>query len=133
MSPKVPHRRCAMFPCTFHARRNRTGANLPPEIPFVLDIILAVFILTRAYKSMGTMNNQEEKVALSIGLVFPIAVFVLIASIGLANPLIIVADLFFILLSRRLWRKWHQWTLLHRSALQTSLPGFGASPAPLFP
>jgi len=122
-----------LFPATLLAGGIAAGANLPPEIPFVLDIILAAFILTRAYKSMGTVNNQEEKVALSIGLVFPIAVFGLIASIGLANPLIIVADLFFILFSRRLWRKWHQWTLLHRSALQTSLPGFGESPAPLFP
>src|SRR5438105_1622946 len=122
-----------VFPETLLAGGIAAGANLPPEIPFVLDIILAAFILTRAYKSMGTVNNQEEKVALSIGLVFPIAVFGLIASIGLANPLIIVADLFFILFSRRLWRKWHQWTLLHRSALQTSLPGFGESPAPLFP
>jgi hypothetical protein len=41
--------------------------------------------------------------------------------------------MFFVLFSRRLWRKWHQWTLLHSSALQTGLPGFGESPAPLFP
>jgi hypothetical protein len=47
--------------------------------------------------------------------------------------LIIVADIFFVLFSRRLWKKWHQWTLLHSSAIRTGLPGFGESPAPLFP
>src|SRR2546422_5166188 len=122
-----------LFPATLLAGGIAAGTNLPAEFPFMLDIILAAFILTRAYKSMGTVNNQEEKVALGIGLVLPIAVFGLIASIGLANPLIVVADLLFVLFSRRLWRKWHQWTLLHRSALRTGLPGFGESPAPLFP
>src|SRR2546422_491882 len=122
-----------LFPATLLAGGIAAGANLPPEIPFVLDIILAAFILTRAYKSMGTVNNQEEKVALSIGLVFPIAVFGLIASIGLANPLIIVPDLFFILFSRRLWRKWHQWTLLHRSALQTMYEKIPAFIRPMLP
>jgi hypothetical protein len=122
-----------LFPATLLAGGIAAGANLPPEIPMVLDIVLAVFILTRAYKSMGSTNNQEQKVALGIGLVFPIAVFGLIASIGLANPLIVLADLLFILFSRRLWRKWHYWTLLHRVGVKTSLPSFGDSPAPLFP
>jgi hypothetical protein len=122
-----------LFPATLLAGGIAAGANLPPEIPMILDIVLAIFILTRAYKSMGSTNNQEQKVALGIGLVFPIAVFGLIASIGLANPLIVLADLLFILFSRRLWRKWHYWTLSHRAAVQTSLPSFGDSPAPLFP
>jgi len=122
-----------LFPATLLAGGIAAGASLPPEIPMVLDIVLAIFILMRAYKSMGSANNQEQKVALGIGLVFPIAVFGLIASIGLANPLIVLADLLFILFSRRLWRKWHYWTLLHRVAVKTSLPSFGDSPAPLFP
>jgi hypothetical protein len=99
----------------------------------VVDVIFAMVILTRAFNAMGSSNNQEQKVAFRVGLVFPIAVFGLIASIGLANPLIVVADMFFVLFSRRLWTKWHQWSLLHRSAIQTGLPGFGESPAPLFP
>src|SRR3989449_1224015 len=122
-----------LFPATLLAGGIAAGSNLPPEVPMVVDIIFAMVILTRAFKAMGSSNNQEQKVAFGVGLVFPIAVFGLIASIGLANPLIVVADLFFVLFSRRLWRKWHLWTLLHRSALQTGLPGFGESPAPLFP
>jgi hypothetical protein len=122
-----------LFPATLLAGGFAAGANIPPEVPMVVDVILAMVILTRAFNAMGSSNNQEQKVAFGVGLVFPIAVFGLIASIGLANPLIVVADLFFILFSRRLWRKWHQWSLLHRSAIRTGLPGFGESPAPLFP
>ena len=122
-----------LFPATLLAGGFAAGANIPPEVPMIVDVIFAMVILTRAFSAMGSSNNQEQKVAFGVGLVFPIAVFGLIASIGLANPLIVVADIFFVLFSRRLWRKWHQWSLLHRSAIQTGLPGFGESPAPLFP
>ena len=122
-----------LFPGTLFAGGIAAGANIPPIVPMIVDIIFAVFMLTRAFNAMGAANNQEQKVAFGIGLLLPIAVFGLIASIGLANPLIVVADLLFVLFSRRLWRKWHQWSLLHRAAIQTRLPGFGDSPAPLFP
>src|SRR5438552_3576322 len=95
--------------------------------------LFGLVILTRAFNSMGAATNQEQKVAFGVGLIFPIVVFGIIASIGLGNVLIVVADLFFVLFSRRLWRKWHQWTLIHSSAIQTGLPGFGESPAPRFP
>ena len=113
--------------------RHCCGTSIPPIIPMILDIIFAILILTRAFKSMGSTNNQEQKVAFGVGLIFPIVVFGIIASIGLGNVLIVVADLFFVLFSRRLWRKWHQWTPINSSAIQTGLPGFGESPAPRFP
>jgi hypothetical protein len=122
-----------LFPATLLTGGIAAGANIPPEVPMVVDIIFALFILTRAFNSMGSTNNQEQKVGFSIGLLFPIVVFGIIASIGIGNLLIFVADLFFVLFSRRLWRKWHHWTLLHRSVVPTGLPGFGESPAPLFP
>jgi hypothetical protein len=122
-----------LFPATLLTGGFAAGANMPPEIPMIVDIIFAMVILTRAFNSMGSRNNQEQKVAFGVGLLFPIVVFGLIASIGQANFLIVVPDLFFVLFSRRLWRKWHQWNLLHRPAIQTGLPGFGESPAPLFP
>jgi len=122
-----------LFPATLLAGGFAAGANIPPIIPMIVDIVLAIFILTRAFKSMGTGNNQEQKVAFAIGLVFPIVVFGIIASIGLGNVLIVVADLFFVLFSRRLWRKWHQWSLLQRSAIETGFPGLGESPVPRFP
>jgi len=122
-----------LFPSTLLAGGFAAGANIPPIIPMIVDIVLAIFILTRAFKSMGARNNQERKVAFGIGLIFPIAVFGIIARIGLANPLIVVGDLFFVLFSRRLWRKWRQWSLLQRSAIETGLPGLGESPVPRFP
>jgi hypothetical protein len=122
-----------LFPATLLTGGIAAGANIPPEVPMVVDIIFALFILTRAFNSMGSTNNQEQKVGFSIGLLFPIVVFGIIASLGIGNLLIFVADLFFVLFSRRLWRKWHHWTLLHRSVVPTGLPGFGESPAPLFP
>ncbi len=121
-----------LFPSTLLAGGFSAQANIPPIIPFLLDIIFAIIILTRAYNSMGAANNQEQKVGFSIGLLLPIVVFGF-ASVWMGNILIVIADLFVVLFSRRLWRKWHQWSLLHRAAIQTSLPGFGNSPAPLFP
>ena len=119
-----------LFPATLFAGGISAGANLSPVIPFVLDLVLAMFLLTRAYWSMGTVNNQEQKVAFGIGLLFPIAAFGMIASIGLVNPLIIVADILFIMFSRRLWRKWRYWTILQRNGLQTTLPSFGGPSTP---
>jgi len=121
-----------LFPSTLLAGGIAAGANAPPIIPMTFDIVIALFLLSRAFNAMGAKNNQEQKVAFSIGLAFPIALFGL-ASIATANLLIVVADLFFVLFSRRLWRKWHLWTLLHDSTVKTGLPGFGEAPAPLFP
>jgi len=122
-----------LFPATLFAGGISAGADIPAIVPFVLDILLAMVILTRAYNSMGTVNNQEQKVAFGIGLLFPVAAFGMIASIGLANPLIIVADILFIMFSRRLWRKWRYWTILQRNGLQTTLPSFGGPSTPTLP
>ena len=122
-----------LFPATLFAGGISAGADIPAIVPFVLDILLAMFILRRAYNSMGTVNNQEQKVAFGIGLLFPVAAFGMIASIGLANPLIIVADILFIMFSRRLWRKWRYWTILQRNGLQTTLPSFGGPSTPSLP
>ncbi len=121
-----------LFPATLLVGAIAAGANAPPIVPFVLELVLALFILTKAYRSMGTTNNQEQKTALGIGLLLPIAAFGFIASIGIANWLILAADLLFIAFSRRLWRKWHSWTLLHNE-MQTTLPGFGGVPGSTLP
>ncbi|HYY91361.1 MAG TPA: hypothetical protein VE955_05175 [Candidatus Dormibacteraeota bacterium] len=119
-----------LFPATLFAGGIAAGANIPPIVPFVLDAIMAIVILQRAYVSMGTSHNQEQKVALSIGLLFPIALFGLIASVGLANPLIVVADILLIVFSRRLWRKWHSYAILQNHDVQRTLPSFGGPPSP---
>lgn len=121
-----------LFPATLLVGGIAAGANAPPVIPFVLDLIFALFILTRAYGSMGVLNNQEQKVAFGIGLVVPIVIFGMIASIGIGNLAIFLADALFILFSRRLWRKWHIWTVMHRPPVKPTLP-FGNPPTPAFP
>jgi hypothetical protein len=121
-----------LFPATLFIGGFAAGANIPPVIPFVLDLVLSLFILTRAYGSMGVANNQEQKVALGIGLIVPIVIFGMIASIGIGNLLIFLADALFVLFSRRLWRKWHIWSMLHRPPVETTLP-FGNPPRPAFP
>ena len=121
-----------LFPATLLVGGIAAGANVPPEIPFVLDLVFAMIILTRAYKSMGSVKNQEQKVALGIGLVFPIAIFGIVASIGLANFLVVVGDLLYIALARRLWRKWRIWTL-QTHEIQTTLQGFTGPSTPNLP
>ena len=115
-----------LFPATLFAGSFAASANLPPVIPFFLDLALAMLILTWAYKSMGTVQNQKQKVGFGIGLLFPIAAFGILASIGLANVLIVIADLFYISFSRRLWRKWRVWTLLHEKLKPRPLQGGGS-------
>jgi len=116
------------FPATFLTGGISAGANLPPEIPFALDLFLALFILMRAFKAMGSANNQEQKVALGIGLLIPIAAFGFIAGLGQLNVLIVLADMLFVLFSRRLWRKWRFWTM-HQLPMQPFLD-LGKSSSP---
>ena len=120
-----------LFPATLLVGSFSASANIPPEIPFLLDLILAMLILTRAYKAMGTVRNQEQKTALGIGIIAPIALFGMIASIGLGNFPIVFIDLLYVAFSRRLWRKWHIWTR-QTYEKQTALSGFEAPSYPTF-
>ena len=101
-------------------------------IPFILDLVFAMIILTKASKARGSVTNQEQKVALGIGLIFPIAIFGVAASIGFANFLVVIGDLLYIVFARRLWRKWRLWTL-QTHEIQTALQGFGGPSTPSLP
>lgn len=122
----------ALFPATLLTGGLAAAANAPPVIPFVLDLILAMLILATTFKLMGSVNNQEQKTAFGIGLLVPIALFGFIASLVIANWFIVAADLFYIAFSRRLWRKWHSWTLIHQQMMQATFPGFSPN-TPSFP
>lgn len=123
-----------LFPASLITQSIAAGANVPPFITGLTAIALSAAILLKAFRSMGTSNNQDCKVALGVGLVIPVTIFGLIASFTIAvNPLILLGDLFFVFFSRRLWRKWHVWSMMQRSSIQTNIPGFGGSPASPFP
>ena len=121
-----------LFPATLLMGGLAAAANAPPIIPFVLDLILAMLILTTTFKLLGSADNQEQKTAFAIGLLVPIALFGFIASIGMANWLIVAADLLHIAFSQRLWRKWHSWTLLQQRMMETTFRGFSPN-TPTFP
>src|SRR5713226_5689825 len=64
-----------LFPATLLTGGFAAGANIPPIMPMILDVIFTMIILTRAFKAMGATGNQDQKVAFGIGLLFPIVVF----------------------------------------------------------
>ncbi len=116
-----------LFPASLFTQAIAGDANVPPIITAILDIVVSAAILMKAFRSMGTASNQEHKVALGVGLIIPITLFGLLITFTI-NPLIVLGDLTFILFSRRLWRKWHHWSLLQRFGMGPGLPGFGGSP-----
>lgn len=115
----------ALFPATLLAGGFSAGANIPPVIPCLIDFFFMYIILSRTYRSLGSEKNQEHKVGFAIGLLLPVVVFGMVASIAVINPLILVADFMFVLFSRRLWRKWHHMVILERFSLQPGMPSFG--------
>ena len=119
----------ALFPATLLAGGISAGANIPPIIPCLIDFFFMYIILTKTYRALGSEKNQEHKVAFAIGLLLPVVVFGMVASIAIINPLILAADFMFVLLSRRLWRKWHHMVILERFSLQPGMPSFGG-PSP---
>jgi hypothetical protein len=119
----------ALFPSTLLAGGFSASANIPPVIPCLIDFFFMYIILTRTYRSLGNEKNQEHKAAFAIGLLLPVVVFGMVASIASINPLILVADFMFVLFSRRLWRKWHHMVILERFSLQPAVPSFGG-PSP---
>lgn len=121
-----------LFPASLFTESIAAGANSPPFLTGLVDIAVSAAILLKVFRSMGSSNNQDCKVAFTVGLIMPIAIFGLILTFSF-NPLILLGDLFFIFFSRRLWRKWHIWSVLQRSAIQTTMPGLGPPPASPFP
>ncbi len=115
----------ALFPATLFAGGISASANIPAVIPCLIDFFFMYIILTRTYRTLGNEKNREHKVAFAIGLLLPVVVFGMIASIASINPLILVADFMFVLFSRRLWRKWHHMVILERFSLQPGMPNFG--------
>ena len=81
------------------------GAKFPPAGTIAIEAFIALFLIFILLRSLGTLENARQKLALAIGLVTSIALFGLLAS--LAFPIVILADLWMALYLRGLWRSYH--------------------------
>ncbi len=80
------------------------GAKFPPAGTIALETLIALFLIFILLRSLGTIENQRQKLALAIGLITSIALFGLLAS--LTFPIVILADLWIALYLRGLWRNY---------------------------
>lgn len=94
------------FPAAILTGAIAAGANLPPLVPIMLDVLFSLLILRTILHSLGSQANQDHRIALAIGLIVPVVCFGIIASLT-TIPLIIIADIAFAYFIRRLWKKHH--------------------------
>ena len=80
------------------------GAKFPPAGTIAVEAFIALFLIFILLRSLGTQENERQKLALAIGLITSIALFGLLAS--LTFPIVILADLWMALYLRGLWRKY---------------------------
>jgi hypothetical protein len=79
-------------------------AKFPPSGTIAVEAIIALSLIFLLLRSLGTLENERQKLALAIGLITSIALFGLLAS--LTFPVVILADLWMGLYLRGLWRKY---------------------------
>ena len=111
------------FPIWLLAGGFAAGVNLFPPIIIVFDIVASLWILRLVFRSMGTELNQAHKVAFAFGLISPIIIFGIVASVSF--PLVLMNDLLVILFSNKMWKKWKAWTFNQRYLLMEKLPRLG--------
>ncbi len=80
------------------------GAKFSPVGTIALEAFIALLLLFALRRSIGTLENRRQKLALAIGLITSIAIFGLLASITF--PIVILADLWMALYLRGLWRNY---------------------------
>ncbi len=103
------------FPAALLVGGISAGANVPPFLPIILEPLFFLLLLRLILRSIGHPENLAARTALATGLITPIMVFGIVASLA-STPLILVADLVSVLFLRRLWRRHHNvsLTLIHR-------------------
>ncbi len=80
------------------------GAKFPPAGTIALETLIALLLIIILLRSLGTLENERQKLALVVGLITSIALFGLLAS--LAFPIVLLADFWMALYLRGLWRKY---------------------------
>jgi hypothetical protein len=79
------------------------GAGIAPAAAIMVMYSLEGLLLAWILRNIGQENNERVKVALSFGMLVPIAVFGVLAEIQL--PATLLADLLMVLFIRMLWRR----------------------------
>lgn len=110
------------FPATILTGGVAAVVNAPFWIPMGLEIVISYVILREISRSFGIRGNEARKTGLAIGLVIPIMVFGLIASLA-STPIILVVDFGFAIFLRRLWKRYRFQPL---ALLARSLPTFSS-------
>jgi hypothetical protein len=80
------------------------GAGAPALSVFILVSLLQTLFLVYVLRVVGSSGNEPQVIALSFGLILPIAAIGLIATITF--PLGLVGDLAMVLFFRMLWRRY---------------------------
>jgi len=80
------------------------GAGLPAVVDFVLVAAVQGLFLVSVLRVVGSRENERSLVALSLGLVVPIAAIGVISELPL--PLALLPDLAFVLFLRMLWKEY---------------------------
>jgi hypothetical protein len=78
------------------------GAKLPVFLVTALVVAIQAVFLIYVLRVVGRSNNERNLIALSAGLVSPLAVFGLVSQISL--PLVLVVDIALFAFFRKLWK-----------------------------
>lgn len=93
----------AFYPAVLLSEGVAEGTGVPPLLDFVWVVVLQGVFLVYATRVVGTEKNERGLVALTAGLIAPVAAIGVIAEAGL--PFTLLGDAAFVLFLRKLWRK----------------------------
>jgi len=79
-------------------------ARLPAAVTGALDLLAAAALFLAARRALGRVQNSGQLVLLAFGATVPIAIFGLVAQLGL--PLVLVIDLVYLLFFSTLWKQY---------------------------
>ena len=90
------------YPSVLFTEFGGMGAKLPASLVVLLVVLVQGIFLVIVLRTMGRHNNERNIIALSAGLVVPIAVFGLVSQISL--PLSILVDAALFIFFYNLWK-----------------------------
>jgi hypothetical protein len=94
----------SFYPAILFAEFGGMGLHLPAVIDIALVVLVQALHLVFVLRKIGRKDNERNLIALSIGLIIPIALFGVISEIGL--PIIFVGDFIAGVFFWKLWKKY---------------------------